>query len=125
MALIRRYGLYVVMAAAFIFMLYSLSFPYDPDNAGGTNSRPDPSQPYKSYNWAKIPMKNPVESLIKLPGGNPNKLPKIQHDFRRYGEKYPRKEKRRSKEAVSEMLEVLSSAELDARRVEAYQRGTE
>lgn len=75
MALIRRYGMYTVVAAVFVYLLYSLSFPYDPD---GSRS----AIPYKSYNWARIPFKNPVASMVRLPTGNPIQLPKIQHNFK-------------------------------------------
>lgn len=85
MALLRRYGVYTAIAAVFLYMFYSLSFPYDPNYTpqNGEPQRPDrPKEPPpKSYNWAKIPMKNPVSSLTPLPTGEPKPLPKIQHDF--------------------------------------------
>jgi mannosyl-oligosaccharide alpha-1,2-mannosidase len=69
MALIRRYGLYTIVTAAFIFMLYSLSFPYETPI------------PYKSYDWAHVPIKYPVTSMVELPT-NASKLPRIQHNFK-------------------------------------------
>jgi mannosyl-oligosaccharide alpha-1,2-mannosidase len=76
MALIRRYGLYTVVAAVFVYLLYSLSFPYDPDGYRSTI-------PYKSYNWARIPFHHPIASIKGLPAGNPIQLPRIQHTFQK------------------------------------------
>ncbi|KAF2630160.1 glycoside hydrolase family 47 protein [Macroventuria anomochaeta] len=94
MALIQRYGLYTILAAVFVYMLYSLSFPYETDDP---NAKPSPpandaeaqrpgqqqsQQPYKSIDWARKPIQHPVKSLAQLPTGTPAKLPKIQFDFK-------------------------------------------
>jgi mannosyl-oligosaccharide alpha-1,2-mannosidase len=90
MALLRRYGLYSAIAVVLIYMLYSFSFPYE-DLHGGSGSyaakpkpkkpRPQTTQDYKSFDWAKVPIQNRIESLLPLPTGEPTKLPKIQFDF--------------------------------------------
>jgi mannosyl-oligosaccharide alpha-1,2-mannosidase len=78
MALLRRYGFYAALAALFLYMLYSLSFPYD----DGTqhNDRPQ-KKPAKQFNWEFVKMKHPVEAIVPLPTGEPKPLPKIQHKF--------------------------------------------
>ena len=84
MALVRRFALYTVLAAFFMYALYNLSFPYEvrdpnakPTNGAQTQQQPPP----KSINWAKKPLHHPVKSLTQLPTGTPAKLPKIQFDF--------------------------------------------
>ncbi|KAF2122501.1 class I alpha-mannosidase-like protein [Lophiotrema nucula] len=81
MALLRRYGLYTAIAAFFLYMLYSLSSPYQPPAPGDKNRNEKPKKPVKNYDWKKLPVKNPVESLIPLPTGEPKLLPKIQFEF--------------------------------------------
>jgi mannosyl-oligosaccharide alpha-1,2-mannosidase len=108
MALLKRYGAYALISAIFLYMLYSLSFPYEPQYTGegrppqensqpqheeggagqngGHNEEPQrperPTEPQvKSYEWSKIKLQNPVESLIPLPSGEPHPLPKIQFEF--------------------------------------------
>ncbi|KAI8939374.1 hypothetical protein NX059_003157 [Plenodomus lindquistii] len=89
MALLRRYGLYAIATAAFIYFLYSLSFPYQPDGPPGSqhaqggkvDHRTQRPQKYKSFNWAKVPIKNRVSSYIPLPDGAPAALPRVQFDF--------------------------------------------
>jgi mannosyl-oligosaccharide alpha-1,2-mannosidase len=89
MALLRRYTLYSVIAIFLIYLLYSLSFPYETAPAAGPyGARPKPKKPrperqqaYESFDWAKVPIQNPVESLIPLPTTGPTKLPKIQAEF--------------------------------------------
>jgi mannosyl-oligosaccharide alpha-1,2-mannosidase len=88
MALLRRYGLYTVLAVGFIYMLYSLSFPYETPgntpinkNTGGGQPQPQKAQKYKSFDWAKVPFKNRIESLTPLPTGAPKALPPIQFKF--------------------------------------------
>lgn len=92
MALIRRYGLYTILAAFFVYSLYSLSFPYEIDDPNArpappaTEAQPgqqQPQQPYKSIDWARKPIQHPVKSLTQLPTGTPEKLPKIQFDFKK------------------------------------------
>ncbi|KZM24998.1 Mannosyl-oligosaccharide 1,2-alpha-mannosidase [Ascochyta rabiei] len=106
MALIRRYGLYTILAAAFVYMLYSLSFPYETDDP---HARPSPPkndagahnpeqqqqqhqhqhqqqqqhQPYQSFDWARKPIQHPVKEFTQLPTAAPAKLPKIQFDFKK------------------------------------------
>ncbi|KAH6637755.1 class I alpha-mannosidase-like protein [Boeremia exigua] len=94
MALIRRYALYTVLAAFFLYALYSLSFPYEIDDPNAKPSppsnnaeaqRPDqkqPQHPVKSIDWARKPIQHPVKSLLQLPTGTPAKLPKIQFEFK-------------------------------------------
>ncbi|KAF2466488.1 seven-hairpin glycosidase [Lindgomyces ingoldianus] len=86
MALLRRYGAYLAIAAAFVYFLYTLSFPYQSEPSevphrhnqhGGSKQAPQQG----SYKWAKIPLKHPVTSMIPLPTGSPLPLPKIQFDF--------------------------------------------
>ncbi|KAH9879836.1 hypothetical protein J1614_001860 [Plenodomus biglobosus] len=89
MARLRRYGLYTIATSFFIYFLYSLSFPYETDTSarGGKTDparedhRPHRDQKYKSFNWAKVPIKNRVSSYIPLPTTAPAKLPRIQYDF--------------------------------------------
>ncbi|KAF2799475.1 glycoside hydrolase family 47 protein [Melanomma pulvis-pyrius CBS 109.77] len=93
MALLKRYGVYTALAAFFLYTLYSLSFPYQPegppaqqgkdshDSKKGSNPPKAPLPP-KSYNWAKLPIKYPVESMVALPTDEPTPLPKIQHTFK-------------------------------------------
>lgn len=91
MGLLRRHGLHAAIALVIVYMFYCTSFPYetDPLASNGTSTakpakrpRPpkDPSRP--SYDWAKIRINNPVASMVKLPTGEPTKLPKIQFDFK-------------------------------------------
>jgi mannosyl-oligosaccharide alpha-1,2-mannosidase len=91
MALIRRYGLYTILAAVFVYMLYSLSFPYETDDPNATPSppkndaeahRPESQQAYKSFDWTKVPIQHPIKDMVQLPNGAPVKLPKIQFDFK-------------------------------------------
>jgi mannosyl-oligosaccharide alpha-1,2-mannosidase len=96
MALIKRYGVYMALAAFFLYTLYSLSFPYQPEGAPaqpgkGNGNKPNDNKkgkppkaaaPPKQYNWAQIPVKHPVESMVALPTGKPTPLPKIQHTFK-------------------------------------------
>ncbi|KAF1362369.1 seven-hairpin glycosidase [Lizonia empirigonia] len=87
MALIRRYGLYTILAAVVVYMLYSLSFPYETDDPnapqdGAQAQYPGQQQPYQSFNWARKPIQHPVKEIIQLPKGAPAKLPKIQFDFK-------------------------------------------
>jgi mannosyl-oligosaccharide alpha-1,2-mannosidase len=83
MALLRRYGLYTAMAVMFIYLLYSLSFPYEPEGSTGAfdGHQPQRTQRYKPFDWAKVPIKNPVESYLPLPTATPGKLPTIQYNF--------------------------------------------
>jgi mannosyl-oligosaccharide alpha-1,2-mannosidase len=92
MALLRRYGVYVALAAFFLYTLYSLSFPYQPEGPAGKGNGNKPNgdkkgkpqkapAPLKQYNWAEIPVKHPVKSMVALPTGKPIPLPKIQHVF--------------------------------------------
>ncbi|CAO2656465.1 Nn.00g052680.m01.CDS01 [Neocucurbitaria sp. VM-36] len=90
MALLRRYTLYTAIAVVFIYMLYSLSFPYETDATPGSHNedahpqeqRPQRQYQYKPFNWAKVPFKNRIESLEPLPTGTPKQLPKIQFAFK-------------------------------------------
>ncbi|KAF2869035.1 glycoside hydrolase [Massariosphaeria phaeospora] len=92
MALLKRYGLYMVAAAFFFYMFYSLSFPYEsaPPPQPGHNDADDApineapkGDGRKSYDWSKIPIQHPVVSdMIPLPTGAPKALPKIQHEFK-------------------------------------------
>jgi mannosyl-oligosaccharide alpha-1,2-mannosidase len=91
MALLRRYGLYTVLAIGFIYMLYTLSFPYETPGStpitktnnkpGQAQQHPQKTQKYKSFDWAKVPFKNHIESLTPLPTGEPKALPPIQFKF--------------------------------------------
>jgi len=96
MALLKRYGVYMALAAFFLYTLYSLSFPYQPEgapaqpgkdngNEANDNKKGNPPKapdPPTQYNWAQIPIKHPVESMVALPTGKPMPLPKIQHTFK-------------------------------------------
>lgn len=89
MALLKRYGVYTVIAACFLYLLYQLSFPYNPEGIQGDekdNNHGDkgekPAVPkLKYYDWTKVPIRNPLTSLTPLPTGKPLPLPKIQFDF--------------------------------------------
>lgn len=76
----------MAMAVVFIYMFYSLSLPYETGDpfVGGPNQqdhRPQRQQKFKSFNWAKIPIKNRVKSPISLPTSAVVSLPRIQYDF--------------------------------------------
>lgn len=102
MALLRRYGVYAAITVVFLYVFYSLSFPYQPtyptegnqqhpqhphhdENHKSENKKPEgakePTKP-KTYNWAKVPLQHPIESLTPMPTGEPKALPKIQFDFK-------------------------------------------
>ncbi|RAR07637.1 glycoside hydrolase family 47 protein [Stemphylium lycopersici] len=87
MALLRRYGLYAFLAAGFLYFFYTLSLPYEDPNVvpakgnQGQEQQQQKTQKYESFNWAKIPFKNHIESLTPLPTGEPSALPKIQFQF--------------------------------------------
>lgn len=91
MALLRRYGLYTVLAVGFLYMLWSLSFPYEQPGDAPVNAdkgpesqqsqQPKKEQKYKSFDWTKVPFKNRIESLVPLPAGEPKALPPIQFNF--------------------------------------------
>jgi len=91
MALLRRYGLYTVLAVGFLYMLWSLSFPYEQPGDAPVNAdkgpesqqsqQPKKEQKYKSFDWTKVPFKNRIESLVPLPTGEPKTLPPIQFNF--------------------------------------------
>jgi mannosyl-oligosaccharide alpha-1,2-mannosidase len=86
MALLKRYGVYMAIAFFFLYSLYSLSFPYQPEGAPaqpaqGQGNGNKKGNPPKQINWAKVPIKYPVESMVPLPTGEPAPLPKIQHTF--------------------------------------------
>ncbi|KAF1946617.1 seven-hairpin glycosidase [Clathrospora elynae] len=91
MALLRRYGLYTALSVVFIYLLYSLSFPYEPEsnapgapthkNEHGNNGRPQKPQKFKSFDWARVPFKHRIETLTPLPTGEPKALPRIQFEF--------------------------------------------
>jgi len=76
--------MYALATVAFLYFYYSLTFPYQPDgppkNVSGQRQRP---QRYKSFNWAKVPIKNRISSYIPLPTSVPSELPRVQHDFSR------------------------------------------
>ncbi|KAF2018514.1 glycoside hydrolase family 47 protein [Aaosphaeria arxii CBS 175.79] len=95
MALMKRYALHTIIAATFLYLLYSLSFPYQqPDNtAGGRQQHNDQHQqqsqppgqgqkPLRAYDWANIPMKHPIRSMTAFPTAAPRPLPKVQFDFK-------------------------------------------
>lgn len=84
MALLKRYGVYLALSAFFLYTLYSLSFPYHPEGTaqpGKGNDKPSKTSS-KQYNWANVPLKHPVESMVALPTSEPTPLPKIQHTFK-------------------------------------------
>lgn len=91
MALLRRFAVHSAIAVFLIYMLYSLSSPYEVDDGrSGTlytpkpkpkKVRPQREQKYKSFDWTKVPIKNRVESPIPLPTTPPSKLAQIQHEF--------------------------------------------
>lgn len=83
MALLRRYGTYLALSAAFVFFLYQLSFPYEPGQGPPSEGAVPPEyKDHKSYDWAKIPMHHPVTDMLPLPNSAPKALPRVQHDFR-------------------------------------------
>jgi mannosyl-oligosaccharide alpha-1,2-mannosidase len=93
MALIRRYGLYTLLAVVFVYVLYNLSFPYETDDPNAKPNHPAndagaqrPGQQqqlpnHKSIDWSRKAIHHPVKSFVQLPTGTPAKLPKIQFDF--------------------------------------------
>ncbi|KAF1920373.1 class I alpha-mannosidase-like protein [Ampelomyces quisqualis] len=89
MALLRRHALYSAITVVLIYMLYTLSSPYEIDNGRDSpyaaktqpkKARPPKDQAYASFDWAQVPIKNPVESPIPLPTAHPTKLARIQFD---------------------------------------------
>jgi len=85
MALLRRYGLYTILTAGFLYFLHSLTYPYDTaplsvkhDHA---QHKIQKDQKFRSFDWAKVPWQNPVGSVIPLPTGEPKALPQIQFKF--------------------------------------------
>lgn len=104
MALLRRYGIYAAITAVFLYVFYSLSFPYQQSFPEGNQQRPQhPQHPHheenqkpeekkpegvkepvklKIYNWAKVPLQHPIESFTPMPTGEPKALPKIQFEFK-------------------------------------------
>jgi mannosyl-oligosaccharide alpha-1,2-mannosidase len=102
MALLKRYGVFTFIAAALLYFLYNLSSyattpggdPFsakepqhvqppqgqEPGRQPPQASVPDKQEP-KSYDWANIPIKNPVTSMTPLPTAAPIKLPQIQFKF--------------------------------------------
>jgi mannosyl-oligosaccharide alpha-1,2-mannosidase len=88
MALLKRYGLYTVLVASFLYLLYTLSFPYEADanrphrpKKAQNNNKNNDKPSHKQYNWAKIKLRHPVKEITPLPTGAPKPLPKIQHQF--------------------------------------------
>lgn len=95
MALLRRYAGYTALAALFLYMFYSLSFPYDNgqgvannDGNNNNNEHHQPGRPQEAapparprYNWAEVRHQHPIESPTPLPSGEPHSLPSIQHSF--------------------------------------------
>jgi mannosyl-oligosaccharide alpha-1,2-mannosidase len=85
MALLKRYGVYMAIAVFFLYSLYSLSFPYQPEGAPAQPAKGNGNKqgnPPKQVNWAKVAINHPVESMVALPTGEPVPLPKIQHTFK-------------------------------------------
>jgi mannosyl-oligosaccharide alpha-1,2-mannosidase len=83
MALLRRYALYTALSVFLVYLLYSFSFPYVPPGTAppGTVAQPQRVQKFKSFDWAKVPIKNRLESFTPVPAGEPKALPPIQHKF--------------------------------------------
>lgn len=81
MMLVKRYGAYTLIAAFFIYFLWSLSFPYYPE---GTYPSPEQGGPNLRYDWTKVKRQYPLQrgSLIPFPTSAPKALPKIQADFK-------------------------------------------
>ncbi|KAF2714121.1 glycoside hydrolase family 47 protein [Pleomassaria siparia CBS 279.74] len=119
MALIKRYGVYLAIAAFFIYTLYSLSFPYQPEgnpiqndnkdnhkngNKDKESSKSPPAS--KSYNWAKVPINYPVESMVTLPTGAPAPLPKIQHAFKENEDATAKNIRETRREEVKKAFEI-------------------
>ncbi|KAF9700968.1 hypothetical protein EKO04_000805 [Ascochyta lentis] len=116
MALIRRYGLYTILAAVFVYMLYSLSFPYEiddpnarPPNNDAQAQNPGQQQPYKSFDWARKPIQHPVKEIIQLPTGAPAKLPKIQFDFNKEDATAKNIREKRKEEVRKQFLKCWTS----------------
>ncbi|KAF2500798.1 seven-hairpin glycosidase [Lophium mytilinum] len=87
MALLKRYAAFVVITACVLFAFYKLHGPYQ--TATGS-AHPQDDRPNRHdgkvmkipiYDWAKVPIQNPVTDMIPLPTGSPLPLPKIQFDF--------------------------------------------
>ncbi|KAF2752066.1 glycoside hydrolase family 47 protein [Sporormia fimetaria CBS 119925] len=79
MALLRRYGVYMGISVLILYLLYTLSFPYDYSKDGPQRPASPDSPP--RYDWGRVAVDHPVQSLIPLPTGEPLPLPKIQFDF--------------------------------------------
>ena len=80
MAILRRYGIYTLVAACFLYFLYSLSFPYEPGQ-GPIDSQGSSKPHANSVNWKKLAMRYPVDDMISLPKDDPKPLRRIQHEF--------------------------------------------
>jgi mannosyl-oligosaccharide alpha-1,2-mannosidase len=106
MALMRRYTFYVILSFSLVYFLYSLKVPYEsPDDAVIVGAQEHEyehehkheqhgeqeqhqheheqqrTKKFQSFNWAKVPFHNRIESLTPLPTGEPKALPKIQFSF--------------------------------------------
>jgi mannosyl-oligosaccharide alpha-1,2-mannosidase len=114
MALLRRYSMYILIAVFLIYMLYSLSFPYDTSDVPSPYAqkpRPKPKklrparpQKYASFEWERVPVKNKVNSFIPLPKGNAVRLPKIQFDFSKQEDATARTTREERKEEVKKQF---------------------
>lgn len=106
---LRRYAIYVGLAACF---LLALSYfrgpiispphigpqgPLEPQvgDAAGAKSSKRPSKP--GFRWDQVKVHYPVDSLTPLPSDRPRQLPKVQHDFEEETTKHATQRKQRQK----------------------------
>jgi mannosyl-oligosaccharide alpha-1,2-mannosidase len=116
MALLRRYSLYTAIAVVLIYVLYSNSFPYDrtaepspyaqkpKSSAKPKKPRPQRKQAYESFDWAQVPIRNKVESLVPMPTGDALRLNKIQFEFPKEEDATARKIRETRREEVKKQF---------------------
>ncbi|EON68955.1 hypothetical protein W97_08213 [Coniosporium apollinis CBS 100218] len=87
MALLKRYTLYAAIAFSIFYLYRHFSSPswlgdgrIGTPKAGQDAPLTDISSK-SSFDWSKLPIRYPVESLTSLPTGKPRRLPQIQHKF--------------------------------------------
>ena len=92
MALLRRYTLNAILVLSLVYFLYTLKVPYETADSTAEvanqgqhehqQQQQQKTQKFPSFDWAKVPFQNRIESLTPLPTDKPKALPKIQFNFK-------------------------------------------